>query len=255
MATTPSPLKAKQAEEKYLADRALRWLEGVTNQRLSSLGLSLAGLLRNGKLLRTVAMVLEGGVPGRAFTKADLTDERKGFQAVLDVDYFLNICRSLDLQDHQLFSASDVTNGKEILPVCRTVRALSLSCQEKGIEAPVFETDKEKGEARRRGMTREATSGKVSALGTKLGLEEANGGGEASLRKCGPVVALLGLAAVAAAAVAFRVFGPPRTYIVKKGDTLSKVARETRGATLKSLVKKNNIKNPDVILTQQKIRL
>ena len=43
-------------------------------------------------------------------------------------------------------------------------------------------------------------------------------------------------------------------YIVKKGDTLSKIAKE-HNTTIKELVKKNNIKNPDLIYIGQEIKL
>ena len=44
------------------------------------------------------------------------------------------------------------------------------------------------------------------------------------------------------------------TYIVKKGDTLSKIAAKT-GLTVAELVKWNNIEDPNIILVGQKIRL
>ncbi|MBO8161016.1 MAG: 5'-nucleotidase, lipoprotein e(P4) family [Thermosipho sp. (in: Bacteria)] len=43
-------------------------------------------------------------------------------------------------------------------------------------------------------------------------------------------------------------------YIVKEGDTLSKIAKET-GLTIEELVKFNNIENPDLIVVGQKLRL
>lgn len=43
-------------------------------------------------------------------------------------------------------------------------------------------------------------------------------------------------------------------YVVKKGDTLSKIAR-TYNTTLAKLVKLNNIKNPDLIKVGQKIKI
>ncbi|MBB6063053.1 5'-nucleotidase (lipoprotein e(P4) family) [Thermosipho japonicus] len=43
-------------------------------------------------------------------------------------------------------------------------------------------------------------------------------------------------------------------YIVQKGDTLSKIAKET-GLTVEELVKYNNLKNPDLIIVGQRLRL
>jgi flagellum-specific peptidoglycan hydrolase FlgJ len=45
-----------------------------------------------------------------------------------------------------------------------------------------------------------------------------------------------------------------QVYIVKKGDTLSAIARRYK-TTVQSLVKLNNIKNPDLIRVGQKLRL
>lgn len=43
-------------------------------------------------------------------------------------------------------------------------------------------------------------------------------------------------------------------YKVKKGDTLSKIAKENN-TTVEKLVKINNIKNPNLIYAGQKIRI
>ncbi|MCD6104463.1 MAG: 5'-nucleotidase, lipoprotein e(P4) family [Thermosipho sp. (in: Bacteria)] len=43
-------------------------------------------------------------------------------------------------------------------------------------------------------------------------------------------------------------------YIVQKGDTLSKIAKEN-GVTVEELVKYNNLENPDLIIVGQKLRL
>ncbi|QDZ18383.1 hypothetical protein HOP50_01g08880 [Chloropicon primus] len=209
-----SPSKAKRVEEKYLAERTLVWLGGLTKQNLADLNLALGDLLRNGKVLKRVALSVEiKAVVGSGkskevaapFSVEDLTGERKGFAGVLDIEYFLKTCRSLGLKDTQLFNASDVTTeGGNLLRVCRTIRSLSLSCQEKGIVAPVFETGKQAVEARRRSMSREVTSSKVTKL---LGLEKASEGGKASERKR-PVAALYGLAVGLVVAVACRILGP-----------------------------------------------
>ena len=126
----------KKEEERYLAERTTQWLEGLLGQKLSSHGLSLAQVLKNGKVLKRAADVITGRESASAapFTKKELEEERKGFQAILDVDNFLNFCRSLGLKDHQLFNASDVTTCSDLLRVCRTVRSLSLSCAERGIK-------------------------------------------------------------------------------------------------------------------------
>ena len=240
----------------YLAERTLKWLESVACQGLSNLGLDLGALLQNGKLLKKVALGIEGSVNtsrGGAFSRADLTEERKGFQAVTDVDYFLGCCRSLGLKDAQLFTTSDVTTVGDLLRVCRTVRALSLHCPER---FPVFETVKQREEARRRSMSREATSGKVSALGTKLGLNKAE---EDSCRGSGgTAVAALIVGAVAfVATVAIRAVVKANSYhLVRKGDTLCSLSRK-RGAKLEDLVEKNPTlrSNPDLIFEKQKIRL
>ena len=135
-----SPSTARRVEETYLADRTLDWLEAFVGQNLRSLGLfGLEGVLRNGKVLRFVADKLGNNADSpSAFSKEDLTEERKGFRAVSDVDFFLGTCRSIGLADHQLFSASDVIacgGGEEgTLRVCRTVRSLSVSCRERGIQ-------------------------------------------------------------------------------------------------------------------------
>ena len=83
--------KAKREEEKYLAERTAQWLEALTGQKLSGLGLALGPMLKNGKVLGRVASILKPSSSARgsgsaSFSKADLTEERKGFQAVLDVD-------------------------------------------------------------------------------------------------------------------------------------------------------------------------
>ena len=44
-----------------------------------------------------------------------------------------------------------------------------------------------------------------------------------------------------------------KTYVVKKGDTLSKIAKKL-GLTLKEVISKNKIKNPDLITPGQKIK-
>jgi flagellum-specific peptidoglycan hydrolase FlgJ len=46
----------------------------------------------------------------------------------------------------------------------------------------------------------------------------------------------------------------PQVYIVKKGDTLTAIAKKYN-TTVQNLVKLNNIKNPDLILVGQKLRL
>src|SRR5690606_14242778 len=46
----------------------------------------------------------------------------------------------------------------------------------------------------------------------------------------------------------------PKIYTVKKGDTLSHIAKKY-GTTVKKLVDLNNIKNPDLIYPGQKIKL
>jgi flagellum-specific peptidoglycan hydrolase FlgJ len=46
----------------------------------------------------------------------------------------------------------------------------------------------------------------------------------------------------------------PQIYIVKKGDTLTAIAKKYN-TTVQNLVKLNNIKNPDLILVGQKLRL
>lgn len=43
-------------------------------------------------------------------------------------------------------------------------------------------------------------------------------------------------------------------YAVKKGDTLTKIAKKYE-TTVQNLVKLNNIKNPDLILVGQKLRV
>ena len=150
--------KAKREEEKYLAERTTQWLEALTGQKLSALGLALGPLLKNGKVLARVASILNPssarGSGSASFSKADLTEERKGFQAVLDVDLFLSCCRSLGLQDHQLFNASDVTTCGDLLRVCRTIRSLSLSCQDRGIEV----SERSSATSRWRTSTRSAAS-------------------------------------------------------------------------------------------------
>lgn len=45
-----------------------------------------------------------------------------------------------------------------------------------------------------------------------------------------------------------------RTYKIKKGDTLSEIARD-KGTTVKALAKKNNIKNPDKIYAGRTLKL
>ena len=129
-------VEAKKEEEKYLAARTTQWLEGLLGQKLSAHGLGLAQVLKNGKVLKRAADVIAGRESAAAapFSKKDLEEERKGFQAILDVDNFLNFCRSQGLKDHQLFNASDVTTCSDLLRVCRTVRSLSLSCAERGIK-------------------------------------------------------------------------------------------------------------------------
>jgi flagellum-specific peptidoglycan hydrolase FlgJ len=46
----------------------------------------------------------------------------------------------------------------------------------------------------------------------------------------------------------------PQIYIVKKGDTLTAIAKRYN-TTVQKLVKLNNIKNPDLILVGQKLRI
>jgi flagellum-specific peptidoglycan hydrolase FlgJ len=46
----------------------------------------------------------------------------------------------------------------------------------------------------------------------------------------------------------------PQVYVVKKGDTLTAIAKKYN-TTVQNLVKLNNIKNPDLILVGQKLRL
>ncbi|QPA33035.1 LysM peptidoglycan-binding domain-containing protein [Anoxybacillus caldiproteolyticus] len=46
----------------------------------------------------------------------------------------------------------------------------------------------------------------------------------------------------------------PQIYIVKKGDTLTAIAKKYN-TTVQNLVKLNKIKNPDLILVGQKLRL
>ena len=67
--------------------------------------------------------------------EAELEEERKGFQNVLDVDAFLESCKSMGMMDYQLFNQSDVTteNG-DLLSACRTIRFLALLCKSKGLE-------------------------------------------------------------------------------------------------------------------------
>ena len=127
--------EARRVEERYLSERTLSWLEGVTGQRLTSLGLSLGPLLKNGKVLKLAGLALEKNASSaKPLSKSDLTEERKGFRAVDDVGYFLTCCRTLGLKDHELFVASDVTTSGDLLRVCRAVRSLSLRCRERGIE-------------------------------------------------------------------------------------------------------------------------
>ena len=242
-----SPSTARRVEETYLADRTLDWLEAFVGQNLRSLGLpGLEGVLRNGKVLRFVADKLgdNADLPS-AFSKEDLTEERKGFRAVSDVDFFLGTCRSIGLADHQLFSASDVIAygvGEEgTLRVCRTVRSLSVSCRERGIQVslnpkirarqvsldetrrvgtlpdfswlgclsqvPMFETGKQKKQARQRGMSTSATSDMVEAVGKKLGLEDKDEEGVSKERKLKRAL-VAGLLAGLGASVASRLLGP-----------------------------------------------
>ena len=84
--------EARRVEERYLSERTLSWLEGVTGQRLTSLGLSLGPLLKNGKVLKLAALALETNASSaKQLSKSDLTEERKGFRAVDDVGYFLAV--------------------------------------------------------------------------------------------------------------------------------------------------------------------
>jgi len=46
----------------------------------------------------------------------------------------------------------------------------------------------------------------------------------------------------------------PKTYKIKKGDTLSEIARD-KGTSVKALAKKNNIKNPDKIYAGRTLKL
>jgi LysM repeat protein len=46
----------------------------------------------------------------------------------------------------------------------------------------------------------------------------------------------------------------PQVYIVQKGDTLTAIAKRYN-TTVQKLVKLNNIKNPDLILVGQKLRV
>ena len=98
-------------------------------------------------------------------------------------------------------------------------------------------------------MSTSATSGMVTAVRKKLGLE---GGEEEGTRSGGAVVVVASLAAVAAL---FALSRRPRTYVVRKGDTLSGVVRRSRGVTLQGLAEKNNLENPNLILADQKLKL
>lgn len=54
--------------------------------------------------------------------------------------------------------------------------------------------------------------------------------------------------------LSFSVLFASEYYIVQKGDTLSKIAKET-GLTVEELVKYNDLENPDLIIVGQKLRL
>jgi hypothetical protein len=290
----------REEEEKYLAERTLHWIEKFTHQSFSSSKLSLAELLQNGVLLARIADLVELRltVPNNkstdlSFTKAykpsskvELTQERRGFQNVLDVDRFLDCCRRLGLEDYQLFNASDVTTCGDLLRVCRTVRSLSLACENQELkDIPVFETSKQKVEARRRSMSTEATTTKrekvntlievntllsspqVSSAVKKRSAMIENGEAEKEKSTAKPsskadwkvgLMIPLGLAA-AGLALLLR----PKTYVVKKGDTLSSVAKNRSGGdskklgkNLRKLQKKNpNIQDKNLIYTSQKIKV
>ena len=99
-------------------------------------------------------------------------------------------------------------------------------------------------------MSTSATSGMVTAVRKKLGLE---GGEEEGTRSGGAVV--VACASLAAVAALFALSRRPRTYVVRKGDTLSRVVRRNRGVTLQGLAEKNNLENPNLILADQKLKL
>ena len=139
----------REEEEKYLAERTLEWVESLLQQKFSPYKLTLAELLKNGVLLKRIATLVEirknpelkGKSTDLTYTKAykpsskaELTNERRGFQNVLDVDAFLDCCRNVGLSDYQLFNTSDVTTCGDLIRVCRTVRSLSLACESKGIK-------------------------------------------------------------------------------------------------------------------------
>ena len=100
-------------------------------------------------------------------------------------------------------------------------------------------------------MSTSATSGMVTAVRKKLGLE---GGEEEGTRSGGAVVVVV-CASLAAVAALFALSRRPRTYVVRKGDTLSRVVRRNRGVTLQGLAEKNNLENPNMILADQKLKL
>ena len=73
-------------------------------------------------------------------------------------------------------------------------------------------------------MSRNATSGKVSVVSTKLGLEKKEEGEvEGEKKRGGPAAAILGITSGLVAAFAFGLIGR-KTYVVKERDTLSKVS-------------------------------
>ena len=85
-------------------------------------------------------------------------------------------------------------------------------------------------------MSREATSGKVSVLGTKLGLEEgekaaAAADAELEQKKRARVLVFALASAAAAAVILLRILRPRTYYVVKEGDTLSKVRYYVLGSS------------------------
>ena len=73
-------------------------------------------------------------------------------------------------------------------------------------------------------MSTEATSTKVGDLKTKLGLDSVTESGGGNPLK-GATAAVVGIAAGVATALAFKILSP-RTYVVRKGDTLTQVSEE-----------------------------
>ncbi|GAQ92607.1 Calponin homology domain containing protein [Klebsormidium nitens] len=289
----------KDLDTDHLQKCARIWLEGLLKESLDP-DKTLLEVLQDGEILLRVARGLKtakasGPEAARAsYAKKGAnsrSSQKLSYLAYNNVEYFLNFCREVGLNDIHLFSPSDLVESKDVRRVCVCLRMLSSKV--KDAVAVSFEDVESLQKMRRRPSTKvgdiletfqprrptedaavsepPAKANGVSSRRDSLSgtsrlpdsdSSKANRSDDLGFPLWAPVAA--GLLAVVGIFLARRAGKkkPAKTplplseYEIQKGDTLIHISGRVGKAHWEDLVKLNpTIENPDLIYPKDKLKL